>query len=261
MSSFSSTNHRHFQTCLVIIVLLASCKSKKAIADGALDASLSTKNIIRQHYANALDFETMSGKIKITYSEGKSKQGVTVSFRMQRDKALWISAPLGIFKALVTPDRVSFYNKLNGEYFDGDFKFLSELLGYEMDFVKVQNVILGNAVLDMRSEKYVSEQDEETYILQPKQQQELFNILFALEPKYFKVQYQQVTQPEQDRLLKLDYEYQEITSKIIPSTVKVVAIDDANVRNIALDFKSMEFGRKLNFPYRIPKGYKVVGAK
>ena len=57
---------RFVSFCLILCAgLLTSCKSKKAISDGAVDASLSARKIIQNHYSNALDFETMSGKVKI----------------------------------------------------------------------------------------------------------------------------------------------------------------------------------------------------
>lgn len=246
---------------LVMVVLFTSCKAKKAIVAGEVDASLATRKIIQNHYDSALEFDTMSGKIKIDYKSKDTDQGVTVSLRMKKDKAIWVSAPLGIFKAYITPERVSFYNKLEGEYFDGDFAFISNLLGYEMDFQKVQNVLIGNTVLDLRKDKYTSFIENEGYILKPRQEMELFKILFSLEPLNFRVKSQQISQPEKDRFLKLDYGYQNIASKVAPSKVNIEAINEDDVRIIDLDFRNIEFGRKLNFPYRIPKGFKAMVSK
>lgn len=246
---------------LIMAVLLTSCKAKKAVLAGEVDASLATRKIIQNHYANTLDFDTMSGKVKIDYNDGDSDQGVTVSLRMEKNKAIWVSAPLGIFKAYITPERVSFYNKLEGEYFDGDFAYLTELLGYEMDFKKVQNVLIGNTVLDLRQDKYASFVEDEGYILKPRQQRELFKILFSLEPKNFRVKQQQISQPENGRFLKLDYDYQNIASKVAPSHVNIEAVNNDGVRMIDLDFRNIEFGRKLNFPYKIPKGFRAMNSK
>jgi len=45
---------------LVVFALVVSCKSTKTIAAGEVDASLSTKRIISNHYQNELEFETLS---------------------------------------------------------------------------------------------------------------------------------------------------------------------------------------------------------
>ena len=242
-------------------IVLTSCKTKKVVLEGEVDISISTKKIIQNHYSNSLDFETLSGKVKIDYEEGSTNQGITVSLRIKKDEAIWVSAPLGMFKAYITPERVSFYNKLEGEYFDGDFAFLSDLLGYEMDYGKVQNVLIGNTVLDLRSEKYVSLAEGDSYILRPKVQKELFKILFSLEPQHFRTKLQQISQPEKDRFLKLDYAYQNIDTRVAPSRVTIEAVNEDGLRTIDLDFRNIEFDRRLNFPYRIPKGFKELAAK
>ena len=246
---------------LLFIGFLSSCKSKKIIADGEVDTSLSTKKVIQNHYTNALNFKTVSAKVKIDYKADDTEQGVTVSLRMKKDEAIWISAPLGVFKAYITPKKVSFYNRLEGEYFDGDFAYISQLLGYEMAFEKVQNVLLGNTVLDLRDEKYVSTMAKESYFLRPKQPKALFKILFALEPQNFRVKRQQISQPDKNRLLKIDYAYQEVMSKIFPNAVHIEAVNEDGMRTIDLDFKNIEFDRDLNFPYKIPKGFKLMVAK
>ncbi|MEX0314682.1 MAG: DUF4292 domain-containing protein, partial [Allomuricauda sp.] len=139
---------------LLVLLIFGACKSTKSITGGEIDSRLSAKRIIENHYSNQTDFKTLSGRVKIDYSNGKSEQGVNVSLRMEKDKVIWISAPLGVVKAHITPKRVSFYNKLQNEYFDGDFSYLSELLGTELDFDKVQSLLLGDAILDLRDEKY-----------------------------------------------------------------------------------------------------------
>ena len=83
----------------------------------------------------------MAARVKIDYVEGENSKSTTVSFRMEKDKTIWMSK-LGFIKAMITPDRVSFYNKLDNTYFDGDYALISDILGTDLDFNKVQNLIL-----------------------------------------------------------------------------------------------------------------------
>ena len=189
----------------------------------------------------------------MTISNGKSEQGVSVSLRMEKDSVIWISAPLGVVKAHITPERVSFYNKLQNEYFDGDFSYLSELLGTELDFDKVQSLLLGDAILDLRGEKYASSINEGNYQLKPKKAQELFKILFQLEPKNFKISAQEISQPQENRQLRAKYTYQDISGKVVPNEIHIVALENMDRTTIGLSFKSMELNRNLNFPYKIPE--------
>lgn len=245
----------------LFLLTLGACKSTKTVTGGEVDPNLSTRNIINNHYSNQPRFRTLSGRIKIDYSNGDETQGVNVSLRMEKDKVIWISGPLGVVKAHITPEKVSFYNKLQNEYFDGDFSYLSHLLGTDLDFEKVQNLLLGNAVLDLRKEKFTSEIDGGNYQLKPKKARELFKILFQLEPKNFKIAFQQISQPEKARQLHAKYTYQNILGNALPEEIQIVAEDEEDLTTIDLSFRNLELNKPMSFPYKIPKGYDKITLK
>ncbi len=243
----------------VLMLVVASCGTKKVISDGSASEKMSAKNVIRQHYLNQLDFKTLAGKLKIDYSDGQEQQGLSVNLRMEKDKVIWISAPFGIVKAYITPERVSFYNKLENEYFDGDFSFLSNLLGTELDFEKVQNLLLGQALFDLRKEGYLASITEENYELKPKNPGTLFKTLFQIEPENFKIATQQLSQPLRKRLLDINYKnYQKVNKWILPNEIYIVAIENDNRNTIDIEYRNIEFDESLRFPYRIPEGYKEI---
>ncbi|SDQ15354.1 DUF4292 domain-containing protein [Flagellimonas zhangzhouensis] len=246
---------------LIAVLTLGACKGTKAITGGEVDARMSTNSIIKNHYSNQSEFKTLSGKVKIDYTDGEDSQGVNVSLRMEKDKVIWMSAPLGVVKAHITPEKVSFYNKLNNEYFDGDFSYLSNLLGTELDFEKVQNLLLGNAVLDLRREKFNSGVYEGNYQLTPKKARELFKIIFQVEPKNFKIASQEISQPEQARQLKANYTYQDISGKVLPDQINIVAEEEGDFTTIELSFRNLELDKPMNFPYKVPKGYDKITLK
>ncbi len=242
-----------------LVLFVISCKSNKVLTGGEANENLSAKTIIKTHYQNEIDFTTLRGKMKIEYSNGEDNQGVSVSLRMEKNKAIWISAPFGIVKAYITPERVSFYNKLENEYFDGDFSYLSNLLGTELDFQKVQNLLLGQALLDLTEEKYDLEVADKNYQLKPRKVAELFKILFQIEPKNFKIATQQLSQPLKKRLLEIDYQdYQKISQYVLPNSIFITAIDKDVKNTIAIEYRNIEFNNPMNFPYKIPKGYKEI---
>lgn len=246
----------------VLMLLIFSCKSKKVVSDGTVDANMSAKAIIRTHYINQINFKTLSGRMKIAYFDGESTKSVTVSLRMKKDKAIWISAPLGIVKAYVTPNRVTFYNKLQNEYFDGDFSYLSSMLGTQLDFDKIQNLLLGQALFDLRDAKYEASISETDYILKPKKPLVLFKTMYRIEPDNYKISAQQLSQPLKKRVLDIEYKkYQNINNRVLPNEIVITAIEGNTKNIIDLDYRSIEFNRALNFPYKIPKGFKKIEIK
>ena len=243
----------------VTLLFLLGCKSAKPVISGGPDANISVRSIIKNHYKNALQFKTMRGRVKIAYNDGRSTSNLGVSLRMQRDKAIWLSAPLGVVKAYITPERVSFYNKLDQQYFDGDFVYLSRIVGTDLDFKKVQNILFGQALFDLRQASYEAELNESNYQLQPEEAQDLFKTLFNIEPTYFKLASQQVSQPWKKRLLEIRYlNYQSHNNTIMPTEIGITAIDRNERTLIDLEYRNLEFDKPLRFPYKIPQGYEEI---
>ena len=258
MKLFQTNTIKQFGV-LLLIVFAVSCKSTKVVTGGEVDSRLTSKAVIKAHYQNETVFKTLNGRVKIGYSDGESSQNVTVSLRMEKDKAIWLSAPLGIVKAYITPDRVSFYNKLENEYFDGDFSYLSEILGTEVDFSILQNLLTGQAIVDLRKEKYNLSATTDTYELTPKLPGALYKTLFKVEPKNFKIALQQLSQPQEKRLLEIDYKnYQLIDKEIFPNEIMIEAISKDETNTIELEYRNLELNGPVNFPYKIPNGFKEI---
>lgn len=252
----------HFQNilkCLVFsllsLVLLNACKGVKTVTGGKVDPGMPVERIIENHYAHQSHFQTLSGSLKIDYSKGKESQGVSVNFRMEKDKVIWMTAPFGMVKAYLTPEKVLFYNKLERHYFEGDYGYLSDLLGTELDFYGVQNLMLGNGVFDLRKEKYTSAVAQGVYQLKPEKAGELFKIVFELEPKNFKMASQKISQPWKNRRWEAHYTYQNISGVIFPDQLQIVATGQDNLTAIAFRFRNLELNQPLSFPYTVPEGF------
>ncbi|MEZ2413775.1 DUF4292 domain-containing protein [Muriicola sp. E247] len=244
---------------IILFAIVSSCKSAKILSDQTLDAKLPARTIIRNHYKNTVDFKTLTGRLKIDFSDGSSSQSLGVSLRMEKDKAIWLSAPLGVVKAMITPDRVTFYNKLENSYFDGSFEYLSRLLGTELDYKKVQNLLLGEALFDLRDDRYEVSLNTSSYELKPVKSIDLFKTLFMIYPGNYKLASQQISQPLQKRLLEIRYkDYQQKNNKIVPNSVGILAIDNNQRNVIDIEYRNIEFNTKVSFPYKIPNGYEKI---
>src|SRR5690606_13307517 len=89
---------------LIFTLLVGACKGTKSLGGGEVDPGLSARQLIGNPYDNQSDFTTLSGRIKIEYSNGEDSQGFTVSLRLEKDKVIWISGPMGMIKAMISPD-------------------------------------------------------------------------------------------------------------------------------------------------------------
>lgn len=246
----------------VVLLLSFGCKSTKTIGNEKANFNLSTRQLIKENTKQAAEFQTIHSKLKITFEQEGKSQTHSVNFRAEKDKVLWINASFSVIRAMVTPEKVSFYNKLDNTYFDGDFKYLSDLLGTELDFQKVQNLLFGETLYQLKSGEYVSTVDDESYIVQPKEQQALFEMFFLIYPSNFKVKSQQISQAEDFRHLQIDYlSYQEINKQIIPERIKVIALESSDETIISLEYRNVTLNEELRFPFKIPSGFKKIELK
>lgn len=250
---------------LKIIVLLClvftSCKSKKNMV-GSTVKTVSTKKIIHNHYENVFDQQTIDAKLNAKYKDKNKSVTINVKMRLEKDKTIWLSATkfsFPIAKVKITPTRVSYYEKLNNTYFDGDFSLLSKWLGTDLDFEKVQNILLGQAILNLKDGRYTSTKLNETYQLTPKKKNELYSILFFLNPENFKLDKQKISHPEKDQSLLVSYpNYQEIEEQLIPENVNITVLDDEKTTKINIEYRSVVLNKKLTFPFSIPSGYTEI---
>ncbi|MFD1094471.1 DUF4292 domain-containing protein [Salegentibacter chungangensis] len=246
-----------------IAVMLVSCGSSRSgrkIATKDAEAA----NVIKQHYNNEIQFKTLTGKLRAVYQDAEKTQSVNLSFRMEKDKAIWMSASvLGfpVAKAYITPEKVSYYEKISKTYFDGDFSLISEMLGTPLDFQKLQNLLIGQAVYDLRTERYQLSNSAKGYQFLPSSQGEVKK-MFLLNPGTYKASAQQLAQENENRSVTITYsDYQKVSGKLFPEEIKIIANEGGKSTNIELTYRSVELDEDVHFPFEIPSGYDEISAK
>ncbi|MBJ6368199.1 DUF4292 domain-containing protein [Snuella sedimenti] len=245
---------------ILLLLLVFNCKSARTVRSGEANLKLSAKQLIKENLKQTPRFKTLAARVKVDVQDGDKEKGYTVNMRIEKDKKiLLMSSPISFVKALITPDKVSFYNKLDNTYFEGDYSYLSKLLGTELDFEKVQNLLLGEALYHLKDETYKVSVDNNTYVLQPKQQRAVFELFLFLEPSYFKIKSQQLYQPQKFRYLQIDYlDYQKVAKQTLPQRIKVIAVEANEELIINLEYKGAALDVDLRFPFKIPSGYKEI---
>ena len=241
-------------------VVVFGCRSTKSLTSkGEVDTKMTTKELIRQNKNSIAKFKTFQAKVKIDYTQDNKTQGYTVNLRMEKDKVIWINSVLGLARVMITPNQVSFYDKINNQYFDGDYRLLSDLLGVELDFKKVENLLLGEAIFNLKDDTYKISTQENSYVLQPKEQQSVLELFFLLNPGHFKMDSQQFYQPLKRRILEIDYKsYQKVNKQIFPENLKIIAVEDTDEVTIEMEYRSVTLNEELRFPFKIPSGFKEI---
>lgn len=244
----------------ILLINVVSCKSTRSVVgSGEVDTKMSVKQLIRENSKRDARFKTLQAKVRIDIIQDLRETSYTVNLRMERDKTIWISATLGLARAMITPNSVKFYDKINNQYFDGDYKLLSELLGIDLNFDKVQSILIGEPIFDLKEDTYIISSNESSYILQPKAQDPLLELFLLFNPSHYKMDSQQLLQPAKLRFLQLDYlAYQVVEKDILPQNVKIIAVEDNEELNVVMEYKSVSVNEEVRFPFRIPSGFEEI---
>lgn len=242
------------------IILLASCKPKAVMAEAKAKEALSADTIINNHYKNKKDFSTLYVKASAHYEDDDNTQNVNAEIKIKKDEKILISIRvLGITmaKAMITPNEVRYYEKIGGKYFEGDYTSLSRWLGTELDFQKVQNLLIGQAMDDLTKGTYKATIDDKLYRLESIDATTMKAFFF--EAGKFLVKQQTIIQPQQNRMLKISYPgYTEQPQAALPSGIDIEASQPKGKIKINIDYNSATFNEDLSFPYSVPDGYERI---
>jgi len=249
---------------LLLIVLFASCKSKAVFVDTKPNLAMAkeenvmnSEKIIQNHYNNKNDFSTLYIRSSAKYRDDKQSQNVSAEIKIKKGEKILVSIRfLGITmaKALITPKEVKYYEKINGTYFEGDYQSLSQWLGTDLDFNKIQNMLIGQPIDDLTKENYTSVVTDNFYKLNTIDNNTEKSFFF--DPEHYLLKKQEINQPEKDRAFEVNYpNFQDFASAILPASLFINAVQKKGKTEIAIDYNSITFNEDLSFPYSVPDGY------
>jgi hypothetical protein len=251
-----------FVVCFISLMTFVSCKSKAAVVDATKKENrMSANKIIENYYNNKNEFKTLYIKSNIKYTDSKQSQNVTAEIKIKKDEQILISIRyLGfiVAKALITQVSVSYYEKISGDYFEGDFSVLSQFLGTDLDFNKIQNLLLGRAIDDLKSGKYTQSYADETFRLD--------NIMesstkksFYFDANTFLIRKQEITQTTEGRMIQVAYSNnKEVNNVNFPFNININTFQKNGKTQIDMEYNTINLNEELSFPYSVPNGYKRI---
>jgi hypothetical protein len=254
---------KNFTYSIVLGLLFLGCKSTKIVQSiETMDPNISVKQIVKKHNKSRTEFNTLQGRLKVEYIQDDRSETHTLTLRMEYDKTIWINAFLNMVRVKITPEHVRFYNKLDNTYFDGDYALISDFLGTDLQFENLQNLLLGEAIFDIKSKEFKKKTHPNSYMLIPKQSNAIFELLYLINPTYFKLDTQQVSQTLGQNVLKIHYRsYQKVEGLTLPENMGITATNANEQMTLNLNIKSVSLDQPLRFPFNIPKGFKAIELK
>jgi hypothetical protein len=255
---------------ILTIIFLSSCKSKAVFVDTKTpttiekeENALTSEKIIQNHYNNKNDFSTLYIRASAKYKHEDDSQSVSAEIKIKKDEKILVSIRvLGITmaKALITPNEVQYYEKLNGTYFEGNYESLGQWLGTDLDFNKIQNMLIGKPIDDLTKGNYLFTETDNFYKLNTIEYKTEKSFFF--EAAHFLLKKQEISQPEKERNFEVNYpNFLDFTSGIFPGSLTINAFQKKVKTTIIIDYNSITFNEDLSYPYNVPDGYDRIFIK
>ncbi|MFZ4464280.1 MAG: DUF4292 domain-containing protein [Bacteroidales bacterium] len=269
--NFSSGRILIFSLVLASL-LISSCSTKKNIIRQPLREE-GEAYLLGKLTESELKFDWLTARCNVAViDDKKSKTEFNGQIRMKADSVLWISLSpaLGIEVArlMITSDSIKFINRLDKNYFTGDFDFISNKFQTTVDFDILQAIILGNDMHSYENESFRAGIDRMEYKLQSTnrhknrkfhKQKDNPKILVQniwLNPDNFKITRINLKEfGEDNKRLQADYSsFKAIDSQLFPSTL-IIEIQSEKKLTVEINFTRLELNSAQVFPFKIPDNY------
>jgi len=264
---------------LIIILGVSSCALKKEYVIGD-SKRVTAKKIVKIINENEDDIKTFQARARIDYFRKNKVKTNTVTIRILSGEKIWISAPLGAIRLLITNDSIKYYNKLERNYIKTSFSYIENIIGLNITYEMLEKLLFGQPVLALSSKDFAKKLNMENSKYEDKLRSYIFKKLidyeetqlqglFYINPYNFKLNSQKffdyndkittsinADSNDSQKTFSINYkDYNSINKHIYPRKILFL---DWNNKSINIDMKSVIIDKKLNIPFRIPKGYSQV---
>ena len=219
------------------------------------------KDLTKSIAKNQLNYKKFRSRVKTTYDNGKRKQQIIINLRMEKSKSIWMSANMivPIAKLLVTPERVSFYEKFQKTFFEGDVNFINQQFDTSFEFKDLQNLLMGLPLTNIKTGRWQTIYHPKYYILIPKSDKLRFRPTFFFDPNNFLLLEQRFMVAGTQKSLTVKYfNHQKLDGEFIPGEVEISLFNGSELTRIKLEYTLTDFPDRLSIPFDIPAGYKPI---
>ena len=205
-----------------------------------------------------LNFNYLKAKSKIVWKTQQNQDTYTVDIRMKKDSLIWVNiSQTGITGAtgLFSKSKVQFYQKINGEYFNLTYDSVSVIMGFKVDYLILQSLIVGNQPYKKNNSRVIRE--NENIIL--KQQEGRINIDNMVGPNR-KLKKLLVNDVPTSNKMTMDFEEFTLLNQVLFPFSSQINLDVKDKDNksvntlITIKYSKVELlDTPLEFPFKVPE--------
>ena len=255
-----------------LILFLTSCKTQRSVIKEPIK-EYGADYLFDKLKENELKFDWFSAKFSLDMILDKKNTSFSGQIRMRKDSVIWItlSPALGIEAArlLITTDSVKFINRINKEYFVGDYYLVNNFLDSNVDFDVLQSILLGNDLTYYEDGKFRATYDSKEYhlvtmerrklkkhVITWQDEERIFIQNIFLSPETFKITQMKIKEVKKENN-KLEATYSDffrVTDQLFPNHVTYHLTSD-KIIDVDLDYSRIRIDEPQQFPFKISSKY------
>lgn len=256
-------------TCgaLILFMMVIACKPTEKISEKKIEL-LALKKILESYQrANPTKLQSISSRGKIQLTNKQTNYNINGKISIERGKKILISASfLGfeIGRALIQPNEITVYEKLQKTFLKGDFSLASKYLKADfLDYFQLEDLLLGRSLFKVDAKNYVLSTNDDQYNLHSISSKLITNngiqvngYSHKLEmDTSFRLKKQTFQHFKGEKISVLLKNWQEVNGAYFPSVISIFINDEAQPV-LSIDLKEIKAGSSLvNTPFFIPEGY------
>ncbi len=250
-----------YSSILACSVLLASCGgSKKAAVPDELPKPV-ISNKLEDYYKKNIQYNTFSAKANVDYKDAKQSQSIIVLAKMNKAKDLWLSASalggiVNVGKGYATPDSLKAVVNLTNSAYALSYKDGIAMIKTDIDFISLQNMFIGNALIENGKIQEAKEENGQVVLLTTKDD---YNLTIYYDKANAQIKKQVIENKKANFIATMLFNnYKPLADKQPFSHNRSIAIiRNGEQINVEIEFSKVEINIPLSISFNIPTNYKL----
>ncbi len=220
----------------------------------ANDILLRTEGI----WQKRIQFSTFSAKAKMHYEGGEKSLDFVANIRIKKDSIIWVSVTVAgivqVARAIITPDSFKAVLYTEKEVYQGPISKANQILPEGLDFYSLQNVLMGNPVLNNATASSAAEEGQD-WIIRMLQNNYIEQLQFDKGDSTLRKS-QLITQGNVNKsLMHTMSNFSVLNNMKIAVDRKLNILNDSNAVMVEMNYSNMALDNELSYPFSIPKNY------
>lgn len=252
--------HKSFRLLFALILVLTftiSC-NRKTVQLSTYE-NIKVKDLMTVMDTSYLNFDELKARFKIKADLNGNSRSFNADIRWEKDEQIWMSFSIFGFegiRALFTQDSVHIINKLEKQYFYGNYKALEQLSQVPLSFSEIENLLLGR-ILSVDDKKPAVQVKGKSAIIE--MEDELYKAKISVDKSTLSIQHFLITSWLENRSLDVTLsDYQQIENKNWPKQRDYNIISGNNYLKIDATSQKVALNETLEYPFYINPKYQKI---